>query len=410
MKHILMPGMVVGRLTLVSESRNERGDLVWFCNCECGNTKVVLRGCLISKNTRSCGCLMVDRPKELHTTHGDTVNRKTTAEFRIHHGMMNRCYLKSEKHYSSYGGRGIVVCDRWHDFKNFLEDMGRRPSRNHSLDRIDNNGNYEKDNCRWATRIEQANNTRRNRFLEFNGENLTIANWARKLNIPDNILSYRLSKGWSAEDTLTTLPEKAEKLVEHNGETMNIASWAKKTGLSRYLIADRLSHGWTPEEALTRAKATKIKQDTLTYNNRTMTMYAWSKETGLSSAVIYGRIKLGWSISDTLTIPAGGSTGTIEINGEKLTASQWSKKSGISSSLILARVASGWTGEEILKAPRKAKDPELEYDGKNLKLSEWATLLGVELKMLRRRVREGWSANRIFTTPFIHLPNHKKST
>lgn len=106
--------------------------------------------------------------------------------------MKNRCMNSNDVFYSRYGGRGIRVCDRWLDYSLFLEDMGRKPSNKHTLDRIDNNGDYEPSNCRWATAIEQANNKRNTRFITYKGRTKTIANWAREMGIGYLVLYDRL--------------------------------------------------------------------------------------------------------------------------------------------------------------------------------------------------------------------------
>ncbi len=134
-----------------------------------------------------------------NTRHGAT----DTTEYRVWLGMRKRCRYVKHKHYASYGGRGITVCDRWQVFENFLADMGPRPSMRHTLDRINNDGHYEPSNCRWATSDEQHNNRRSNRFLEHNGERLTMAQWAHRLGIPPRTLRARLRRGWSLADSVT---------------------------------------------------------------------------------------------------------------------------------------------------------------------------------------------------------------
>jgi hypothetical protein len=116
--------------------------------------------------------------------------------------MRHRCMREKHPQYKAYGGRGITVCKRWMKFENFFEDMGNAPT-GLSLDRIDNNSGYSKDNCRWATKIEQNNNTRGNKRILFNGENLTLSQWSYKMKIPSQTISDRLAKGWSPEKCLS---------------------------------------------------------------------------------------------------------------------------------------------------------------------------------------------------------------
>jgi len=119
-------------------------------------------------------------------------------------GMKKRCNNSKHKAYHNYGGRGIKYCERWEKFSNFFEDMGKLPSPEHSLDRIDVNGNYSPENCRWATRSEQHNNTTRNVRLTHNGITLTATQWAKKFNLPQYLIYHRLQYGWSTEKTLET--------------------------------------------------------------------------------------------------------------------------------------------------------------------------------------------------------------
>ena len=136
--------------------------------------------------------------------HGYKTAGKYSSEYSIWMNLRSRCYNPKNTRYDMYGGRGITVCQRWRDdFMNFLEDMGRRPSSDHSIDRIDNDGNYEPSNCRWATRSEQARNRRSSRFLEFGGRRITLAEWAEEIGIDKRTLHIRLKAGWSIERALT---------------------------------------------------------------------------------------------------------------------------------------------------------------------------------------------------------------
>lgn len=128
--------------------------------------------------------------------------KNKTGSYHSWRAMMTRCYYKSSHKYPSYGGRGISVCQRWHVYENFLADMGERPL-NLTLDRRDNNGNYEPGNCRWATQIVQNRNRRDNRKIQFAGENISQTEWAERTGIPLGTIRHRLKKGWSIERALT---------------------------------------------------------------------------------------------------------------------------------------------------------------------------------------------------------------
>lgn len=134
--------------------------------------------------------------------HGESHAARKTKEYAIWQAMIQRCSNPNSNSWRKYGARGITVCERWQSYEAFLSDMGRKPD-NMSLDRIDNNKGYEPSNCRWATSVEQANNTRSNKCLTHNGETKTISEWSRKIGIRENTLVCRLKRGWSVERTLS---------------------------------------------------------------------------------------------------------------------------------------------------------------------------------------------------------------
>jgi len=194
-------GRRFGRLIVIGRERDASGQLLCLCVCDCGNTTRVSTDHLGSGHTQSCGCLRKDRTRESRSIH----NMKHTTEYNAWVKIKGRCYNSRDAAYDRYGGRGIVVCDRWkNSFVNFYNDMGPRP-KGMSLDRIDNDGPYSPENCRWASDEEQANNKRNNRVIVYDGMSKTMAEWSRYLGISRSILSARINRhGWSIERALTT--------------------------------------------------------------------------------------------------------------------------------------------------------------------------------------------------------------
>jgi hypothetical protein len=140
---------------------------------------------------------------KMNTIHGCATRKSATKEYGIWAAMKQRCYLQTSTVYEFYGGRGIKVCERWlNSFPNFLEDMGLKPSPKHSLDRIDNNGNYEPNNCKWSTDEQQNRNRRSNRNFTVNGETMCMTDWAKRIGIPYKTLWMRIKNGWSMEQAV----------------------------------------------------------------------------------------------------------------------------------------------------------------------------------------------------------------
>lgn len=195
-----LTGQKFNHLTVIRYIGRKNGRTMWHCLCDCGNEVDVDSSSLKSGNTTACGCRQSEGWGS-NKTHGMSGKRI----YRIWMGIKNRCYYEKNKYYSNYGGRGIRVCDEWlESFENFYKwAIENGYAKNLTIDRIDNDGNYEPSNCRWVTRIEQMNNTRRNRMIEYNGERKSVTEFAREFEISPELVHGRLNRGWSVKDALT---------------------------------------------------------------------------------------------------------------------------------------------------------------------------------------------------------------
>ena len=195
-------GQKFGRLIATQRvEKDQWGNYKWLCVCTCGKTTIVPGSDLRKNKTKSCGCL---HDEGNNTNHGHTKNGRWSQAYRSWAAMMHRCTNPRDEGYHNYGGRGIRVCNMWLKFDNFLKDMCDPPTQHHSIDRIDNNGDYCKENCRWATPQQQARNKRNNHLETYDGKTQCLAAWAEETGISPQILWKRFNRGWSPEKALTT--------------------------------------------------------------------------------------------------------------------------------------------------------------------------------------------------------------
>ena len=184
-----LTGLRFGRLTVLRLApRIDRKQ--WLCACDCGGTKITEAGRLRAGTVQSCGCLR------------SVGGLSNTPIYYVWRAMLKRCSNPKHQAWKFYGARGIKVCARWQSFDNFRADMGEPPT-GKSLDRIDNNGDYNSSNCRWATRQEQMRNMRGNRFLTFKGKTQTIAAWADEMGMNQKTLRARLLYGWGVDKSIS---------------------------------------------------------------------------------------------------------------------------------------------------------------------------------------------------------------
>lgn len=194
-------GFTFGRWRVlgVSKRTKQRAYLV-RCLCECGTERDVTPTSLKKGTSVSCGCFRLQRVQETVRKHG----LSRTPTYKSWRAMLGRCYDPGNASFEAYSAKGIYVCDRWRSsFENFVEDMGMRPSKSHSIDRIDNDGIYSKENCRWATGFEQQANRAISITLTVNGETKPMAEWARIAGMQYQTLKARLRQGWAPEVAVT---------------------------------------------------------------------------------------------------------------------------------------------------------------------------------------------------------------
>lgn len=242
---ISIVGKKFGRLFIISHAYTKRRSF-FNCLCDCGKEKV-LCGSDIKKGTKSCGCLAKENMSRVSTTHGGSKEKL----FNTWCSMKKRCYNPKHKSYKYYGGRGIIICDEWINSYEVFRcwSLANGYAEKLSIDRKNNDGNYEPSNCRWVTDKVQHNNTRANHPLTYNGVTKNVTQWAEELGVSDSAIFQRISKGWSV-DKIFTKPFLGQQKLEYNGLKLTINEWAKKLNIRRALIDQRLKRNWTVEQTL----------------------------------------------------------------------------------------------------------------------------------------------------------------
>lgn len=210
MSFIDISGETFGRLTVITQASSH--PVKWRCLCSCGNESIVATSKLTTGWTKSCGCLQKESASKLQTRHGECkrVNGKRSVpkEYESWSAAKDRCYNTNSPLYKYYGGRGIKMSDLWrNDFGLFLADMGPRP-KGYTIERVNNDGDYAPDNCRWATRKEQANNRRTSNLVTHGSETLSVMEWSRRLGVRHQTLGKWIKKGM----TLALIIEKLKEI------------------------------------------------------------------------------------------------------------------------------------------------------------------------------------------------------
>ena len=240
-----------GKLTVIGENpqRGPKGHIRLDCVCDCGKKVTADKTNILKGGTTSCGC----HRQGLLKTHG----LSKIPEYVVWEGIVQRCTNPNSDAYENYGGRGVKICDRWRNsFEAFYQDMGKRPTGLYTIERKDNNGDYEPGNCKWITRAEQLRNRRNTLRYSYKGKELTIPELlelpeAKALGLTYQSLRLRLRMSdWSVETALSK-KVRSTPVYEHNGVTKTIAEWAKEHGMSNDRLYSRLvTLGWSFERAV----------------------------------------------------------------------------------------------------------------------------------------------------------------
>ena len=208
-----LTGQRFGRLIVIKQTdKNQWKNICWLCRCDCGKEKIIRGGHLKSGNTKSCGCLAKEQLIKRFTKHGHSIKTQVSKIYTVWQSMIQRCVNSNDTAYYNYGERGITVCKRWRNsFENFLKDMGKPPE-GYQIDKIDNNGNYCKENCRWSTPKENSRNRRDNHLITHDGKTQCVAEWAEEYDINYNTLYGRIFiRNWPIKKALITPVRKSKK-------------------------------------------------------------------------------------------------------------------------------------------------------------------------------------------------------
>lgn len=235
-----------------------------------------------------------------------------TSEYRVWRQMRMRCELPTHRQFKDYGGRGIQVCERWQVFVNFLADMGPRPS-GRSLDRRENDQGYSPENCRWATKEEQATNKRSTRWADVDGKKVPLIDLARQAGLNPGTVYARIDAGWSWQDAVGKTVKQALKerpgaaLYSYMGETRSLTDWAQKLGVSKVLLSKRLDRGWTFKQAVEtpnkKNPESTVRRRLISFSGKTQSLTAWARELGIPYGTLKRRFHLGWRPEVAFTTP-----------------------------------------------------------------------------------------------------------
>lgn len=253
-KEVNLIGQTFGRLTVIEKhpERSNNGSVLWKVKCECGESEpfLIIGSTMKSGNTTSCGCARREKTGNKFRKHG----MHNSPEHRTWVEMHRRCYNENNAQYKDYGGRGIKMSEEWkNSFEAFYRDMGPKPGPAYSIDRIKNDGDYEKGNCRWATRRTQNNNTSANVRYDYNGEDLTIAELAEKFKMPYATMRTRLIY-FPIEAAVDKTIKFNNFVFEIDNVSRTMKEWIARAGITFNEYVSRRLEGWSVKDSLSAVK------------------------------------------------------------------------------------------------------------------------------------------------------------
>lgn len=303
-------GSVWGSWTIVQDVPVAGGDTRYVCKCRCGRFSKVRAFDLRRGLSRRCSYCSRHKYKIDESDRG-------TPEHVAWNSMKSRCRPSSRDH-SKYHDRGISVCDEWKGeggYEAFLTCVGRRPSLQYSIDRIDNDGDYEPGNVRWATKKEQARNRRDNKRLTIDGVTKCVVEWSEVSGVSSTAINYRLGCGLSHSDAVFKDPDRRAKLTI-DGVTKAILEWEKESAVGLATIVSRIKHGWLPFDAVFKpnGRGEHLKRrKLLEIDGNDKTLKEWSEISGIGSRTIYSRLYKGWPPKDAVFTPLSRGKNMISL-------------------------------------------------------------------------------------------------
>lgn len=239
-------GKEYGRLSIIKEVEQKKNRRRFLCQCDCGNIKTIDLSKLRTGNTKSCGCLQSESRSISSRTHGLCHHPL----YSVWASMKARCYNKNLPTYHCYGGRQIAICEEWLEFVPFYEwAMGHGYRKGLTIERVENSGNYEPDNCTWIPPEQQARNKRTNKIITYNGKSMLLIDWGKETGLGIVVLCKRFLRGWSVEKALNTPLQNNSRLITYKNKAMSLAQWAKKLEIGYKTLQKKLLLGWSIKKA-----------------------------------------------------------------------------------------------------------------------------------------------------------------